>query len=446
MDLLLVRHAAIAYLDRDGRPLDAVAENPPLTALGERQAAALALRLRRAGLTHLYSSPAVRCLQTAQAIGAAAGLSGTAEAWLGETGRLWEDWARRPPHGIPRDFPRLAPGPPPTKAEWGFAADEGSPDPERRRAAVFARCRKVLDTLLAAHPPASGDRVCLCLHHGLGGSGLLPVLLGTADVGNGRFALEHASLTEVRCDARGHVVLRVNCTRHLAGLTVALCSDPACGHRAAHRDERTCHRCGAPMLSRCPTCATTSRPTPAPHARTAAIRIAAARPVSHKRGRGPARLPRRRAPGRGPVGSRPCPSAPVAAVNWTNRPVDIVDNTVHNRARRASACGYRCGWRGRAGRAGDGLRAPPAATARAVRRPARVPGADGPTWPGAGDRTRTRQDRSTGGTHQPEARVCSGAFSRIGPAFRPADGAGPMGDHPRGVPPARRCGAGGGPA
>ena len=41
--MLIVRHAAIAYVDTDGQQRDTVAANPPLTHLGERQADALAL-------------------------------------------------------------------------------------------------------------------------------------------------------------------------------------------------------------------------------------------------------------------------------------------------------------------------------------------------------------------------------------------------------------------
>ena len=256
MDLVVVRHAAIAYLDTDGRRLDAVALNPPLTGLGEEQAEALAARLARAGITHLYSSPAIRCLQTAQAVCAAAGLGGTVVPWLGEQGCLWEDWERRPVEQIPLDFPALTPGAPPAEADWSVAADECAESPQRRKSALSGRARKVLDLVFAAHPPTAPDRVCLCTHGGLGGYGLLPVLLGTADTDNGRFVLDHASLTEVRCDERGHLVRRINCTRHLVGLTAVICSRPGCGHRGAHREERTCPRCGAPMLSSCPTCAT----------------------------------------------------------------------------------------------------------------------------------------------------------------------------------------------
>ncbi len=68
--------------------------------------------------------------------------------------------------------------------------------------------------------------------------------------------LDHASLSAVRCDARGHLALRINCTRHLAGLTVVLCADPACGHPGAEMEDRRCPRCGGPVLPWCPPCAT----------------------------------------------------------------------------------------------------------------------------------------------------------------------------------------------
>ena len=254
-DLLILRHAAVAYVGTDGQPRDTVAANPPLTALGERQSRALAERLPRAGIRAVYSSPAIRCLQTAQAVVAAAGAPGQAVPWLGEAGRLWDDWERRPER-IDAAFPGMVQGPDPSEEDWGPARAEADETPVQRPApALRARAARVLATVWQAHPPASEDRVCLVTHSGLGGYGLLPALLASPTADNPRFVLDHASLSAVRCDARGHLALRINCSRHLAGLTVVLCADPACGHQSAI-DDRRCARCGGPVLAHCPTCST----------------------------------------------------------------------------------------------------------------------------------------------------------------------------------------------
>jgi probable phosphoglycerate mutase len=256
VDILVVRHAAIAYVDTDGQVRDTVAVNPPLTRLGELQAAALANRLSRADITRVYSSPAIRCLQTAQKIVAATGVAGEAVPWLGEAGRMWEDWDRRPER-VEETFPGIARGSGPTEEEWGLArAEAGERLFERPAQALRARAARVLATIWAAHPRTSDERICLVTHSGLGGYGLLPEMLASPAADNPRFVLAHASLSAVRCDGRGHLALRVNCTRHLVGLTVVLCADQTCAHQSPNMDDRRCSRCGGPVLTQCPTCAT----------------------------------------------------------------------------------------------------------------------------------------------------------------------------------------------
>jgi probable phosphoglycerate mutase len=56
----------------------------PLTALGEQQANELAAALQQAGITHLYSSPLMRAVQTAEILGAAWGLTPTVNDALRE--------------------------------------------------------------------------------------------------------------------------------------------------------------------------------------------------------------------------------------------------------------------------------------------------------------------------------------------------------------------------
>ena len=259
MQLFIVRHAQIAYLDAAGQPLDAVEANPSLTALGRRQAEALADRLGRVGLSALYCAPALRCVETAQAICAAAGVTGAIVPWLGEIGRFWEDWRRRPVGGAAA----LRCDPDPVATDWPEVADESGDLPAGRLGAARARCRRALDLLLRAHRREADDRVCLCTHSQLAIFGLAPVLAGTPPAENHRFLLDHAALTHVQCDGRGNLFRRVNCSRHLADLTAAICSNPACAATARHPEERACRACGAPLLRECPTCRT-SIPAPAP--------------------------------------------------------------------------------------------------------------------------------------------------------------------------------------
>ena len=142
--MLIVRHAAIAYVDTDGQQWDTVAANPPLTRLGERQADALANCLGTAGITRVYSSPAIRCLQTAQKIVAAAGVPGHAVPWLGEAGRMWEDWDHRPER-VEETFPGIETGSGPSEEAWGLARAEAGERPvERPALALRARAARVL--------------------------------------------------------------------------------------------------------------------------------------------------------------------------------------------------------------------------------------------------------------------------------------------------------------
>jgi probable phosphoglycerate mutase len=212
-------------VDTDGQVRDTVAVNPPLTRLGELQAAALANRLSRADITRVYSSPAIRCLQTAQKIVAATGVAG-------EAGRTWEDWDRRPER-VEETFPGIATGSGPTEEEWGLArAEAGARLFAPPAQALRARAARVLATIWAAHPRTSDGRICLVTHSGLGGYGLLPEMLASPAADSPRFVLAHASLSAVRCDGRGHLALRVNCTRHLVGLTAVLCADQTCAHQS----------------------------------------------------------------------------------------------------------------------------------------------------------------------------------------------------------------------
>jgi 8-oxo-dGTP diphosphatase len=77
--LYLVRHADAGH--RGGAVHD---ERRPLTERGERQAAGLAESLGDAGITHLYASPYLRCMQTLVPLGQRLGLEVEDRDELGE--------------------------------------------------------------------------------------------------------------------------------------------------------------------------------------------------------------------------------------------------------------------------------------------------------------------------------------------------------------------------
>lgn len=81
MELVLVRHALPVRIDatEDGGPAD-----PGLSELGRRQAERLVQALAGDTLSHLYSSPAARSVETAAPLVAAVGLPLVLEAGLAE--------------------------------------------------------------------------------------------------------------------------------------------------------------------------------------------------------------------------------------------------------------------------------------------------------------------------------------------------------------------------
>jgi broad specificity phosphatase PhoE len=93
------------WVKRAPRPHD-----PPLSAEGRRQAQALADRLAGVGLAHLFSSPFLRCVETAAPIAQRLGLAIRIERGLSEW--LNSEWFPEPPEllplaGLARRFPRV---------------------------------------------------------------------------------------------------------------------------------------------------------------------------------------------------------------------------------------------------------------------------------------------------------------------------------------------------
>jgi probable phosphoglycerate mutase len=100
--LLLARHGQTDW-NRDG--IWQGQADPPLNALGRRQARELAARLRHARLDALYASDLRRALETAEAVARAVGLPVIADPGLREmdvgawTGLTWAEIAERFPNG-----------------------------------------------------------------------------------------------------------------------------------------------------------------------------------------------------------------------------------------------------------------------------------------------------------------------------------------------------------
>lgn len=89
------------------RPYD-----PPLSAEGRRQARAIADRLAIESIEHLFSSPFLRCVETAAAVAERLGLTIKLDVGLSEW--LNVDWFSRPPELLPvaelaRRYPQVDP-------------------------------------------------------------------------------------------------------------------------------------------------------------------------------------------------------------------------------------------------------------------------------------------------------------------------------------------------
>jgi alpha-ribazole phosphatase len=181
------------------------AQDVPLSALGRRQAAALAAALCRRPLAHVYTSPLERARRTAEIVVAAVRAPLTViedlrELSLGEwEGRTVEEMRARP--GDPY-------------ARWvrdpvAFGPPGGEP-----LAAVQERALRAVEAIARAHP--DGERVLVVSHGGVI-SAYLAHCLGLPLSSIWRLTLSNGSLTTVAPPR----VLSVNDTAHLAGLDAA---------------------------------------------------------------------------------------------------------------------------------------------------------------------------------------------------------------------------------
>ncbi len=197
MELVFVRHGQPERVVRhDGQPAD-----PPLSAIGQRQAGAVAGWLSEMGVDALYSSPMRRALQTAEAIGGATGLVPTVRDGLSE-------FDRDSPAYVPMEVLKET-----DRKRWNELATGSFGDAERT-AQFIATVNHAVDEIVADH---RSQRVAVACHGGVVNAYLARCLGFDADAFL-RFDVDYTSVTRVFASSHGHrSVLSVNERTHLRG-------------------------------------------------------------------------------------------------------------------------------------------------------------------------------------------------------------------------------------
>lgn len=197
MELVFVRHGQPERLIRhDGRPAD-----PPLSGIGQQQAAAVASWLVEMGIDALYSSPMRRALQTATAIAAATGLEPAVREGLSE-------FDRDSPAYVPMEVLKET-----DRERWDELATGSFADAERT-AHFVATVNDAVDQIVAGH---RSQRVALACHGGVVNA-YLARCLGFDPDSFLKFDVDYTSVTRVFASSRGHrSVLSVNERTHLRG-------------------------------------------------------------------------------------------------------------------------------------------------------------------------------------------------------------------------------------
>lgn len=202
--LILVRHGQSTFNaeHRIQGQLD-----PPLTDLGQQEAAAAATRFRADTVAGFYCSPLMRAHQTAAAIGRALGreperVPGLMEIWLGS-------WQGRTGAELAREEPELW-------EQWTtFSSWDLVPGSEGR-VRFTDRVSTTLHELWARHP--EGDVVCVT--HGGVVQVALHEAIGRIPDGQFPFRIENASIS-VLITVRGRIVIAgANDVAHLSSLPV----------------------------------------------------------------------------------------------------------------------------------------------------------------------------------------------------------------------------------
>ncbi len=202
MELVLIRHAQPAWRNADG----SATNDPDLTPLGFRQAAAVADRLvpEVGTIDGLFSTTAVRSVSTARAISEATGLTASVEPWALEIGQPTQ-WEGIPEEQVVRELHALRTRP---LEEWW----DGSPGGETFRdfherittgveafLGRFGGTRHPHDPMHLWDVPDDGPRLVLVAHAGTN-SVITSHLLGLDPQPWEweRFPCNHASITVLR--------------------------------------------------------------------------------------------------------------------------------------------------------------------------------------------------------------------------------------------------------
>ena len=208
-------HVMIVHLIRHGQsynthrqPGEPYPANPPLTPVGVRQAEQVGARLAELGIDRLVSSPMLRTVETASAIGRATGLpvellTVAYEHRLRAGYLSWgarELLARYPDLIVPADF-----GP----EDWPYGH-------EPLESAV-ARAEQSQIWLRAQAEDGRWRRVAIVTHGAITRL-ILERLLGLASLALGPVLVDHTSLCSLRLVEGAPTILSLNDTAHLAEL------------------------------------------------------------------------------------------------------------------------------------------------------------------------------------------------------------------------------------
>lgn len=200
--LLLVRHAAHGDV---GLRLTGRADGRPLTPEGERQARAVARRLKGAGLAEVLTSPRLRARQTAEAVASAAGVPFREHPALDEID--FGDWTGTP-------FAELD-GQPDWDG-WNRTRATARPPNGESMAEAVARIEALAATLAEERP---GTTLALVTHCDMI-RGLVATALGMSLDDLLRLEVGPASVTRLDVRPWGATLLGLNDTAHLSEMAL----------------------------------------------------------------------------------------------------------------------------------------------------------------------------------------------------------------------------------
>jgi probable phosphoglycerate mutase len=209
-EIVLIRHGNAVPAAEDFRPGSYDAQ--PLSALGQRQAAAMAARFRADTLAAIYSSPILRARQTAEAISAVCDMPVMLEADLREVDLS----AARPNFAATKD---------PAEKAAQLRAYLRTIEAEALRVGVWsaipgvepsaqvrARIMGALERIAARHP---GQRVAAISHNGAINAAIAACLDLPRDF---FFPAANTSLSVIRLRSPHRLVVTINDFAHLAGV------------------------------------------------------------------------------------------------------------------------------------------------------------------------------------------------------------------------------------